>query len=88
MINIQSCDHAGVCQHPTDACTLHSICAHKNYTIPVLSIDLQPAATPTYVWQHPEPLPEPDYLLDMNWKDWVGGVLIMMVIGFIYGVTK
>ena len=98
MINIQSCDHAGVCQHPTKACMLESICEHKNYSIPVLAIDLQPEPAPapapepepepTWLWQYPEPLPEPDYLLDLTWKDWAGGVAILMVIGFLYQVTK
>ncbi len=88
MINIQSRDHAGVCQHPTKACLPHTVCAHKSYAIPVLAIDLLPAAAPAGFWSQAEPLPEPDYLLYMTWKDWVGGVLIMMVLGFIYGVTK
>jgi hypothetical protein len=67
------------------------MCAHKSYAIPVLAVDLLPAqalAPATYLWQYPEPLREPDYLLDLTWQDWVGGTAILMVLGLFYGVTR
>jgi hypothetical protein len=65
----RSCDELGVCQSVTKPCPTNTMCARKN--------------SPFYF--ESSAADDSGYLLDTTWQDWLGGMLIVVVLSAIYG---
>lgn len=77
----RSCDELGVCQSATKACPSNTICARKPApfyfapgTINAGSSDLQ--------------ADNAGWLLETTWVDWAAAVVILMILGVIYGAMQ